>query len=31
MTEWFDTFFDALAHDVWDALVRTHASDLEAD
>jgi len=31
MTEWFDTFFDALAHDVWDALVPADASDLEAD
>jgi SAM-dependent methyltransferase len=31
MTEWFDTFFDALAHDVWDALVPDHASDQEAD
>jgi SAM-dependent methyltransferase len=31
VTEWFDTFFDALAHDVWDALVPSEASDLEAD
>lgn len=31
MTEWFDTFFDALAHDVWDALVPDDASDREAD
>ena len=31
MTAWFDTFFDALAHDVWDALVPDDASDLEAD
>jgi SAM-dependent methyltransferase len=30
MTEWFDTFFDALAHDVWDALVPTDATDQEA-
>jgi SAM-dependent methyltransferase len=31
MTAWFDTFFDALAHDVWDALVPDDASELEAD
>jgi SAM-dependent methyltransferase len=31
LTAWFDTFFDALAHDVWDALVPPDASDLEAD
>ena len=31
MTDWYDTFFDALAHDVWDALVPAEASDLEAD
>lgn len=31
MTDWFDTFFDALAHDVWDALVPADASDAEAD
>jgi len=31
MTEWFDTFFDALAHDVWDALVPADASDQEAE
>ena len=31
MTAWFDTFFDALAHDVWDALVPDDASDEEAD
>ena len=30
MSEWFDTFFDALAHDVWDALVPPEASDAEA-
>ena len=30
MTNWFDTFFDALAHDVWDALVPDDASDQEA-
>jgi SAM-dependent methyltransferase len=30
VTEWFDTFFDALAHDVWDALVPDDASDAEA-
>jgi SAM-dependent methyltransferase len=31
LTEWYDTFFDALAHDVWDGLVPDEASDLEAD
>ncbi len=30
MSEWFDTFFDALAHDVWDALLPPDASDAEA-
>ena len=30
MSEWFDTFFDALAHDVWEGLVPDDASDLEA-
>ncbi len=30
MSEWFDTFFDALAHDVWEALVPDDASDVEA-
>jgi SAM-dependent methyltransferase len=30
VTAWYDTFFDALAHDVWDALVPDEASDLEA-
>jgi SAM-dependent methyltransferase len=30
MTEWFDDFFDALAHDVWDGLVPDAASDAEA-
>ena len=31
MTDWFDTFFDALAHDVWDGLVPDDASDQEAE
>ena len=31
MTDWFDTFFDVLAHDVWDALVPDDASDQEAE
>jgi SAM-dependent methyltransferase len=31
MTDWFDTFFDALAHDVWDGLVSDDASDHEAE
>jgi SAM-dependent methyltransferase len=31
MTDWYDTFFDALAHDVWDALVPAAASDQEAE
>jgi SAM-dependent methyltransferase len=31
VTEWFDEFFDALAHDVWDALVPDAMSDVEAD
>jgi hypothetical protein len=30
-TEWFDTFFDALAFDVWAALVPPAHSDAEAD
>jgi SAM-dependent methyltransferase len=30
LSEWFDTFFDALAHDVWEALVPDAASDVEA-
>jgi SAM-dependent methyltransferase len=30
MNDWYDTFFDALAHDVWDALVPADASDQEA-
>lgn len=30
MSEWFETFFDALAHDVWDALVPDEISDHEA-
>lgn len=31
MTEWHETFFDALAHDVWRALVPAATSDDEAD
>jgi SAM-dependent methyltransferase len=31
LSEWFETFFDALAHDVWDALVPDDASDQEAN
>jgi SAM-dependent methyltransferase len=31
MTDWYDTFFDALAHGVWDALVPADASDREAE
>ncbi len=31
MTEWFETFFDALAHDVWRALVPSGLSDEETD
>ena len=31
MSEWFDTFFDALAHDVWDELVPPAATDAEAE
>lgn len=30
MTEWFETFFDALAHDVWRGLVPDEHSDAEA-
>jgi len=30
MTEWFESFFDALAHDVWRALVPDEHSDAEA-
>lgn len=30
MTEWYQTFFDALAHDVWRALVPAEVSDDEA-
>src|SRR5688572_10796035 len=30
MAEWFESFFDALAHDVWRALVPDARSDAEA-
>ena len=30
MAEWFESFFDALAHDVWRALVPDEHSDAEA-
>jgi SAM-dependent methyltransferase len=31
VSDWYDTFFDALAHDVWDALVPAEVSDEEAE
>lgn len=31
MSEWFETFFDALANDVWRALMPDDASEAEAD